>query len=75
MHRGIGVFLWDTASFIGEEYAGFGAEMGNGSAIAQVGTATAASAGFSATAMASAGGASDLVISNGPLDTGLVDTS
>ena len=76
VNRGIGVFLWDTASFAAEEYAGFGVEMGNDSATAPVGTATAASAGFSATAMAGAGGgASALVISNGPVDTGLVDTS
>lgn len=67
VNRGIGVFLWDTASFANEEYAAeFGVEMGNGSVTA-MGTATA---------MAEAGGeAGDLAMSNGPADTGLMDTS
>ena len=65
--RGIGVFLWDRASFANEEYKGVG--VGNGSA-------TATLAGFSATAMAVAGGeGGDLVVNNGPVDAGLVDTS
>ena len=76
VNRGIGVFLWDTASFANEEYAAeFGMEMGNGSVTAME-TATAALAGFSATAMAGAGGEVDnLAMSNGPVDTGLLDTS
>lgn len=76
VNRGIGVFLWDTASFANEEYAaGFEVEMGNGSVTA-MGTATAAMAGFSATAMAEAGGeVGSLALSDGPVDTGLLDTS
>lgn len=76
MNRGIGVFLWDTASFANEEYAaGFGLEMGNGSVTATA-TATAALAGFSATAMAAAGGEwGDLVVNNRLGDTGSLDTS
>ena len=71
MNRGIGVFFWDTASFANEEYAKeWGVEMGNGSVTAM---ATATAAGFSATAMAEAGG--DLLMNNGPVDTGLLDTS
>ena len=77
VNRGIGVFLWDTRSFANEEYAaGFGVEMGNGSVTTMVGTGTAALAGFSATAMAKAGGqGGDLAMGTGPVGTGLLDTS
>ena len=76
--RGIGVFLWDTASFANEEYAReWGVEMGNGSVTAMAtATATAALAGFSATAMAEAGGeGGDLVMNKGLVDTDLLNTS
>lgn len=78
VNRGIGVFLWDTASFANEEYAKeWGMEMGNGSVTAMgTATATATAAGLSATAMAQVGGeGGDLVMNKGLVDTGLVDTS
>ncbi len=70
--RGIGVFLWDRASVINGDYEGVG--VGNGSVTP---VATAAMAGISATAMAAAAGGEvdDLVVNNGPVDTGVVDTS
>ena len=76
MNRGIGVFMWDTASFANEEYAPeWGVEMGNGSVTAMA-TTTAALAGISATAMAEAGGeGGDLVMNKGLVDTDLLDTS
>ena len=73
-NRGIGVFLWDRMSFANMEYnKEWGVGAGNGSVTAMP---TAALAGFNATAVAVAGGeGDDLVVNNGPVDTGLVDTS
>ena len=74
MNRGIGVFLWDRASFANEEYnKEWEVEAVNGSVTAMP---TAALAGFNATATAVAGGEGDnLVVNNGLVDTALVDTS
>lgn len=73
-NRGIGVFLWDRASFANEEYnKEWGVGVGNGSVTAMP---TTALAGSNATATALAGGeGDDLVVNNGPVDTALVDTS
>ena len=71
-NRGIGVFLWDRMSFANEFYnKEWG--VGNGSVTAMP---TAALAGSNATAPAVAGGgADDLVVNNGPVDTESVGTS
>ena len=74
INRGIGVFLWDRASFANEEYnKEWGVGAGNGSVTAMP---TAAVAGFNASVTAVAvGEGDDLVVNSGPVDTALVDTS